>query len=422
VGEITDGIAGGNHLQTPPRERNRERDPRAEEQAVSNTPWQEGLQRAASRLARSAKNRHVAACLEHEDSDLIWLGEDSTLSQASPPNIAIYSALLDLQRATDIGGAGQPQAIREYARQTGCSAAVPVASQHDDSTAVLLLLDPKDPPGHVRPRTLAALQAVAEHMAATSSKASKVTTTASEIRLTTIGKKSSELHDADLQRLDRLASLGGLVAEIVHEVRNPMVALKTFLKLLPERMDDLEFTTNFLEVAEEEVQRIERLLNAVLNYARPSPLHPSISSNISEALRTVQLLLTYRASERSILLEIPQELPELTALISPDQLRQVALNLTLNAIEVTPACGRVRIRAEARGNSIILDFEDQGPGVPEELRDKIFTPFFSTKSHRPGGLGLGISRQLLQEAGGSIDVLDAPGGGSIFRVELPSGA
>jgi signal transduction histidine kinase len=420
MGETTDGITGGNHLQIP-RGRNRERDPRAEASAINEDPWQADLQRAVSRLARSAKNRHVAACLERENSDLVWVGEDPALSQASPPNIAIYSALLDLQRATDIGGAGQPQAIREYAQQTGFSAAVPVTSHNDPSTAIVLLLDPRDPPGHVRPRTLAALQAVAERMAATSLKESKATAADSEILLATIGKKSGELHDADLQRLDRLASLGGLVAEIVHEVRNPMVALKTFLKLLPDRMDDREFTTNFLEVAEEEVQRIERLLNAVLNYARPSPLHPSISSDVAEALRTVQLLLTYRASERSILLEIPRELPDLTALISPDPLRQVALNLTLNAIEVTPAGGRVRIRAEASENHIILDFEDQGPGVPEELRDKIFTPFFSTKAHRPGGLGLGISRQLLQEAGGSISVRDAPGGGSIFRVELPSG-
>jgi len=421
VGETTDGIAGGEHLQTP-RERNRERDARAADPVTSKDPWQEGLQRAVSRLARSAKNRRVAACLEREDSDLVWVCDDPSLSQATPPNIAIYSAMLDLQRATDIGGAGQSTAIREYAEQTGFSAAVPIASQSQRATAVLLLLDPKDPPGHVRPRTLAALQAVADRMAATSAKIGKLVATDSETQLATIGKKSSELHDADLQRLDRLASLGDLVAEIVHEVRNPMVALKTFLQLLPDRMDDREFTTNFLEVAEEEVQRIERLLNAVLNYARPSRLHPSVSADVGGALRTVELLLTYRASERSILLEMPRELPELTALISPDQLRQVALNLTMNAIEVTPSGGRVRIRAQEQDNSVLVDFEDEGPGVAAELRDKIFEPFFSTKSHRPGGLGLGISRQLIQEVGGTIRVLDAPSGGSIFRVELPSGA
>ncbi|MBW2712835.1 MAG: hypothetical protein JRC77_03705, partial [Deltaproteobacteria bacterium] len=362
MGETTDGIAGGEHLQTP-RERNRERDARAADPVTSKDPWQEGLQRAVSRLARSAKNRRVAACLEREDSDLVWVCDDPSLSQATPPNIAIYSAMLDLQRATDIGGAGQSTAIREYAEQTGFSAAVPIASQSQRATAVLLLLDPKDPPGHVRPRTLAALQAVADRMAATSAKIGKLVATDSETQLATIGKKSSELHDADLQRLDRLASLGDLVAEIVHEVRNPMVALKTFLQLLPDRMDDREFTTNFLEVAEEEVQRIERLLNAVLNYARPSRLHPSVSADVGGALRTVELLLTYRASERSILLEMPRELPELTALISPDQLRQVALNLTMNAIEVTPSGGRVRIRAQEQDNSVLVDFEDEGPGV-----------------------------------------------------------
>lgn len=419
MGETINGIAESNSLPVT-RERARERGTEVVSHPSSlpsdKDSWQEALQQAVSRLARSAKNRQVAACLELDDHDLRWVSDDSHLSRAPLPNIAVYTALLDLPHATDLGATGQPELIQQYAQVSGFSAALPVASDNGRSSAVLLLLDPKDLPGHVRPRTLAALQAVANRM---SNPSRGIHSATSSVAAT---GKGVDLHEADLQRLDRLASLGNLVAEIVHEVRNPMVAMKTFLKLLPERMDDREFTTNFLEVAEEEVQRIERLLNAVLNYARPSPLHPAIASDVGAALRTVELLLTYRASERSILLEIPKDIPELTALMSPDPLRQVALNLTLNALEVTPAGGRVRIRTKVDGNSVLIDFEDQGPGVPKDLRDKIFEPFFSTKGNRPGGLGLGISRQLIQEAGGTISILDAPEGGSIFRVELSNGS
>jgi len=407
VGHITSGITGEPAPRSP-RERLRE-PPEKQAGAGTERAWVETLARAAQRLERSAKRREVVAWQRTPGRELRWIAASGEQPNEGAPPAALHDALSALPHATDLGSANQPEELRRFAEESGFSSAVAITDEAEHGATLLLLRDPRDRPGRVRPRTLAALQASADRLCARKALSRRK------------GHGRATLLDRDLQRLDRLASLGDLVAEIVHEVRNPMVALKTFLRMLPERLDDREFIASFLDVADEEVNRIERLLNAVLNYARPSPLHPTISSDVRDALRTVEFLLTYRASERSIHLDVQQDLPPLPALISPDQLRQVGLNLTMNAIDATPPGGTVRLRAEPSGDAILLCVEDQGKGIPPEYRERIFEPFFSTKSDRPGGLGLGISRHLVEEAGGSLRVSERPGGGSIFQARLPAG-
>jgi len=399
-GQVISIEVSGNIPTAKGTRQHRGQDPSREDgTAITRSSAQLALERAAQRLARSAKRRQVIALGRGEEGELCWLTGPEVHTS---PTEELFSALSELGRASDLGGPGQPQALRSFAQETGFSAAVS-AGRRDEEGAILLLRDPRDPPGRVRPRTLAALQAAAEKHQGTS------------------GAKLAPAPpmDRDLQRLDRLASLGDLVAEIVHEVRNPLVALKTFLRMLPDRLDDREFVTSFLDVADEEVHRIERLLNAVLNYARPAAVHPEASADLRDAFRMVEFLLIYRASERSVHFEVQQELPPLIARISPDALRQVILNLTMNAIDATPQSGTVRLSAEADAKGVSFSVADEGPGIPEEFRERVFEPFFSTKDDRPGGLGLGISRNLIEEAGGTLSVSDRPGGGSIFRAFLP---
>jgi signal transduction histidine kinase len=104
--------------------------------------------------------------------------------------------------------------------------------------------------------------------------------------------------------------------------------------------------------------------------------------------------------------------------IAGDSLRQILLNLALNAIEAAPEGGHVRIAAAQQGDGVEIALEDDGPGVPEALRARVFEPFFSTKA-KPGGLGLAITRRLVEDAGGSIEVEDRAPTGSRFRVRLP---
>jgi signal transduction histidine kinase len=226
-----------------------------------------------------------------------------------------------------------------------------------------------------------------------------------------------------LAHLDRLAALGSLVAEIIHEVRNPLVSIETFLELLPKHRDDPSFAEGFRAVALGELRRIERLIEALLAYARPDRTgdpEPDAACDASDAAFAVARLAGERAAASGVALEM--ELP--TALppcgIAADALRQVLLNLALNALDVTPNGGDVRIAARVRGTAVEIDVEDRGPGIPPALRTRVFEPFFSTRTDRPGGLGLSIARRLVEEAGGTLVVGDRSGGGARFRVRLPA--
>jgi signal transduction histidine kinase len=308
--------------------------------------------------------------------------------------------------ATDLGRQPRSEAVRSAAA-AGWGAAVAVGRGGRAARALLLLAGPADPPGRVRPRTLAALDSAARRLEA------PVAAEAAERRLARL--------DAGVQRLDRLAALGDLLAEVAHEVRNPLVAVKTFLQLLPDRIDDPDFRERFHAVVSDELRRLERLLNGVLAHARPTPVAPGRGdADLREAAEAVIRLVTHRALERDVALELDVPAAEARAPMSDDELRQVILNLVLNAIDVSPAGSRVRIVARrARGGALELRVEDEGPGVPAELRERIFEPFFSTRADRPGGLGLSISRRLVEQAGGTLRALDREGG-AVFRARWPS--
>ncbi len=322
-----------------------------------------------------------------------------------PPPGALEAATR-LAGAWDLGASDTPPPLQALADQ-GFSAVAPIrTAEHEGAVGLLLLGGPAEPLGRVRPRTLAALGAAAERLRG------PFLAAASAARLARL--------DLEVQRLDRLAALGGLVAEIVHEIRNPLVSVKTFLQLLPERESDPEFTESFLAVAREELQRIERLLGVVLQHGRPPRADRAPArGDLAEALESVTQLVRFRADDQELTLEaeLPGRLPPVT--LGPDALRQVLLNLALNAIEASPRSGTVRVTAARSGGRLRIRVEDEGDGIPPALRPHLFTPFFSTKTERPGGLGLAITARILEEAGGGIRAADRPGGGTRMEVTLP---
>jgi signal transduction histidine kinase len=351
--------------------------------------------------------------------------------QPGPPDDATMRALWRLPGATDLTAPGLDPALSALAREQGFGAAAPltVLDPEADATrpiAVLLLGFSQaavgDPPTRVRPRALASLDQVVERLRA------PATTAAAVSRLARL--------DDEVLRLTRLASIGDLLAEIVHEVRNPLVSVKTFLQLLPDSLDDPDFHTNFRRVVLEEVRRMERLLDSVLQQARPTPeTAEEPRTALGPVLESVGRLLEKRGEQKDLRLtiDVGADLPD--AAVAEDPLRQIVLNLALNAIEATTPGGRVRLSgvsgaavsgapaARGRpGDAASLEFivDDEGPGVPDELRQRIFEPFFSTHSERPGGLGLAVCSRLAREAGGSIEVESSPHGGARFRVCLPA--
>jgi signal transduction histidine kinase len=276
--------------------------------------------------------------------------------------------------------------------------------------AALILLHPRKVGRPLRPRTIAVLGEVAAKLKKTLS---------TSLALERMGRL-----DGAIQQLDRLAALGGLVSEIVHEIRNPLVSVKTFLQLLPERLDDPEFHQGFRGVVEDEVGRLERMLEDLLRHARPAPTNAPVEpeARIPEAIATTLQLLTYRCRERGVELvkDIREELPALG--LPEDALRQLLLNLLLNATEVTPRDGQIRIYADwspESANHVELRIEDDGPGLDPALANNVFEPFWTTRQESPGGLGLAICKRIVDEAGGQIEVESEPTGGACFRIVLP---
>jgi len=141
-------------------------------------------------------------------------------------------------------------------------------------------------------------------------------------------------------------------------------------------------------------------------------------AEIEPAVRSVAQLATLRAVVRRVRVEVELAAPLAPARIAGDALRQILLNLALNAIEAAPEGGSVRIAAAERAGTVEIALEDDGPGVPEALRARVFEPFFSTKS-QPGGLGLAITRRLVEDAGGTLEVQSRTPTGSRCCVTLP---
>jgi len=216
-----------------------------------------------------------------------------------------------------------------------------------------------------------------------------------------------------------LAALGELLAEVVHEVRNGLVSIKTFVQLLPEHQNDPTFEARFREIAAAEFDRIERLLTSVLAQAAgESGPGEQAHCEIGAVVESVAALLRLRADRSQVTLTVA--LGDRTHVaMGADALRQVLMNLLLNALRVTDAAQEVRIETRTLGSAAEIRVEDRGPGVSREARRRIFEPFFSTRSDRAGGLGLAISLRLVEAVGGTLTVSDREGGGSCFRVRLP---
>lgn len=291
-------------------------------------------------------------------------------------------------------------ALIEIAQRHRLSAAAVVRGAERTPMAILLL-----GPDPARPRVLAALGGAAQRL---------------EVPLAAAmaAGRFREL-DRDVRQLDRLAALGTLTAEIAHEVRNPLVSVKTFLQLLPERGTDPDFTNNFLELANEELRRMERLLDGIIQHAQPAGEPDSTGASLDDAMTAALALLSHRSDKRGVKLDCDdlRGLPRLA--LDADALRQVVLNLLLNAVEATPHGASVRVTAAGDADFVTFRIADEGPGIAPELREEIFAAFYSTRAERSGGLGLAITRRIVVEAGGTIAAGDSEFGGAEFTVRVP---
>jgi len=218
---------------------------------------------------------------------------------------------------------------------------------------------------------------------------------------------------------EKLAALGQLSAGVAHEIRNPLHVILGYTQLLSMTEERKERKEKF-KIIEEQIYRIERILQGISQYVRKSPPKEREKVNLNTTIQEVLSLINYRASVDNIHvnMHLTENLPEVSA--NKDEIHQVLLNLITNARDAMPQGGVLTITTRNKGKVVEIIFEDTGIGIPREIRDKIFDPFFTTKEAGKGtGLGLSVSRSIVERHGGTMEVENKEGRGTKFTIELP---
>lgn len=215
---------------------------------------------------------------------------------------------------------------------------------------------------------------------------------------------------------ERLAALGELAAVVAHEVRNPLGAVFNAVGALRRMIRPEGEARMLLDIVGEEADRLNAIVGDLLDFARPSkpsirpePVAPILDEVLAAALAQA-------ATALEVVRDVEETLPPVPA--DARQLRQALLNVAQNAVQAMPQGGRLTVRARRDGEALRIELADTGPGVPAELREKVFEPFFSTRATGTG-LGLAVVRRVAQDHRGTAVVEEAPGGGTAVVLRLP---
>ncbi len=226
--------------------------------------------------------------------------------------------------------------------------------------------------------------------------------------------------EMEVRRRERLASLGTLAAGMAHEIKNPLVAIKTFTQLMPEKFDDEEFKSKFTVLVGQEVDRIDRLVEQLLDFARPNvpELQPV---NLGEVIDETLMLLDSEMSGKNI--EVTKDYLNAQPRVAgdPERLKQVFLNFFLNSLESMGASGRLSVTLRHlpdEKSTVEVKITDTGKGIPQDILPRIFDPFFTTKE-QGSGLGLAVSHKILEDHGAEVEVTSAVDQGTTFVIRFP---
>ncbi|MGA2279466.1 MAG: ATP-binding protein [Verrucomicrobiota bacterium] len=229
---------------------------------------------------------------------------------------------------------------------------------------------------------------------------------------------STPVFEQNLRRLDRLASLGTLSASMAHEIKNGMVAIKTFVDLLAQKGQDTELT----EVVGRELERINAIVTQMLRFAAPNRA-AFTTVRVHDVLDHSLRLMQHQVSGKLISLQRHYQAEPDTVRGDDTQLQQVFMNLLLNALEAMGTNGVLTVKTETvqderSERQLRINIQDTGVGIAPEHLERLFEPFFTTKKNGTG-LGLAISQRIALEHRGLIHVQSDPGKGSHFSLSLP---
>jgi signal transduction histidine kinase len=228
-----------------------------------------------------------------------------------------------------------------------------------------------------------------------------------------------ELRDSfeQIKRADRLSAIGQLSASLAHEIRNPLAGIDGAANLIESEQTPPEMRKASLAIIRKEVQRLNRLLTNLLDFARPrKPEFQKVRAD--RLIDAIIALAGHAAQQKGITLrkDVPATVPEFEC--DPEQMKQVILNLAINAVQAMTGAGEIVLAARQVESSVAISVRDQGPGISDEDLDKIFNPFYTTKDAGTG-LGLSVVYQIVNQHGGVVTAERNPEGGMTFSLTIP---
>jgi two-component system, NtrC family, sensor histidine kinase HydH len=210
-----------------------------------------------------------------------------------------------------------------------------------------------------------------------------------------------------------------MAAGIAHEVRNPLMAIKLLIQALADGRTGDRLRPRDVQVLEEEIIRLEQIVNSFLDFARP-PRPDRRSVELGPLVEQVVDRVRARAALQGVEIECQAPRIPITAELDRNQFQQVLYNLLFNALDAQPAGGRigVEVKADAASETVVIRVDDDGPGLAPQVRERVFEPFVSTKDAGMG-LGLSICRRIVESHGGVIQTAELDEGGTEFTIRLP---
>ena len=225
-----------------------------------------------------------------------------------------------------------------------------------------------------------------------------------------------------LVQADKLSSIGLLAAGVAHEVNTPLAVISTYAQMLAKQVSDDSQKSLILDKIAKQTFRASEIVNSLLNFSRTSTTSLG-DVNLNRVIQETLSLLEHQLQKSGIQVNTDLDPGLLPVRGNAGQLQQVFLNLFLNARDAMSAGGSLEVRTWPEGSGVRAEVADTGHGIAPEHLHRIYDPFFTTKAARKGtGLGLSVTYGIIQEHGGSIEVLNRPGGGTSFRLDLPLAA
>ena len=220
-----------------------------------------------------------------------------------------------------------------------------------------------------------------------------------------------------LQQSEKMAAIGELSTYIAHEIRNPLFAIGGFANALMRMQDISKTAREKAGIILEESKRLENILKSILNFARPTEAQAG-DVDLNVVVAETMDLMRLGCEEQGIRVQLKLGKDLAHSKCDPNLLKQCLINMVKNSMEAMPEGGDLIVRTGMAEKNLFIAVQDTGEGIPEEIQDKVFNPFFSTKD-KGAGLGLAMTRKILDVAGGGVEVKSRPGKGTTVTLFLP---